>query len=617
MKSKRKLDLKVIKQFFIEHTEKIVIALVGLLFLYFTYSAVMLQANESYKKDPKNLTDVVQAAKKTMEIGPTSKTPAVEAPIPAYANITEQFKRPLDIKEYPPVQPWDQNVIAPRNPRGTPAVVPVEGLRAVAGRGAMGSKDSSGGSVGQRWIVVTGLVPYAKQLAEYKNQFDLAGVQSDHDIPEYVGFLVKRVEIQPGASGEPNWENAVTYCNVDFLTRQVEKWSGTAPEVVDLKYVMPSLTSQLPARAIGDWGDEVAHPSEIKVVLLEERDQMQAAAGQMNQPGRFSDGRGRAVPPPKMMDDMRRRRLQLGAGGRGAVAPNAGGGVDDVFGRKEEGANDAANNKVADEGAQVPPYFLLRYFDFDVEPGKQYAYRVFPLLKNPNSFVSVNDLADASQGAQQLLGVVLGKERPDANNKIGDLKIAEYWSNTCQTSRLPGDTRVIAGSIEPAKTPSPTEINGDVRILKWDEATGANTNFHREGQYRGMVLNYEDVDVQPGPTRLPKLETNAVLVDMTGADPMSPPNREKIHGYGAMLLLDEAGNLVISDETRDTKEWIAETKVPEQPNPIAGGEGRRYRGDRGPGGRPRGGTREIRPPSSDSSLPDGTDNMKALPHVGH
>ena len=172
MKSKRKLDAKAIKQFFIDHTEKIAIGVVGLLFLYFTYSAVMLQANDSYKKEPKNLTDAVQAAEKTMTVGPTSKTPETEAPIPPYANITERFKVALNIKDYPTDNRWNHKVYAQRNRRETPVVIPVEELRAVAGRGALSGKDNSAGSVGQRWVVVTGLVPYAKQLDEYKSKFE-------------------------------------------------------------------------------------------------------------------------------------------------------------------------------------------------------------------------------------------------------------------------------------------------------------------------------------------------------------------------------------------------------------------------------------------------------------
>ncbi len=192
MKKKSKLDAKAIKQFFIDHTEKIVIGVVGLLFLYFTYSAVMLQANDSYKKDPKSLSDAVQAAQKTMVTGPLNKSPATEAPITAYASEIERFKMPEDPGKYKFDAVMDPAVIAPKNPRGTPAVIPVEELRAVAGRGALSGNANAAGTVGQRWVVVTGLVPYAKQLAEYKRNFETAGFEGNNDTPEYVGFLVQR-----------------------------------------------------------------------------------------------------------------------------------------------------------------------------------------------------------------------------------------------------------------------------------------------------------------------------------------------------------------------------------------------------------------------------------------
>ena len=390
MKSKRKLDAKAIKQFFIDHTEKIVIGAVGLMFLYFAYSAVMLQANDSYTKAPKNLDEAVQAAVHTMEIGPTSKTPATEAPIKAYANITEHFKVALDIKDYPTDNRWNKKVFAQKNRRETPAVIPVEELRAVAGRGALPGKDN-GSTVGQRWISVTGLVPYAKQLAEYKAKFDTAGFQGDHDTPEYVGFLVQRAEVVPGAASEPNWDKAVTLCNESFLGRQLEKWTGAAPEVVDSKFIYPSLTSQLPARAIGEWGDETAHPSEIKLLTPEERDQ--TLGGQGGQPivprGQPVGGRGGNIRPRGeggLHAPRPRGRVSAEGGHFPGGTPRAGGeqGGDDLFGGIAGGANEpAANIKPVDETVQSPPYYLLRYFDFDVEPGKQYAYRVYPLLRNP------------------------------------------------------------------------------------------------------------------------------------------------------------------------------------------------------------------------------------------
>jgi hypothetical protein len=108
------------------------------------------------------------------------------------------------------------------------------------------------------------------------------------------------------------------------------------------------------------------------------------------------------------------------------------------------------------------------------------------------------------------------------------------------------------------------------------------------------VLNFDDSSG--------KLESDNILVDITGGDPLPAKERDKPHSYGAMLFLDEAGNLVIGDETRDTKEWIAETKAPEQTGNVGG------RGSRGL----EGGSRYLRKGAeragrgaADGSLPDG------------
>ncbi len=349
MKSKRKLDAKAIKQFFIDHTEKIVIGAVCLLFLYFTYSAVMLQANDSYKKVPDNLIEAVKAADRTIRTGPTTKTVVWEAPIPPYAQHIEHFKVALDIKQYPSGPAWQPILLPQRNPRGTPAVIPVEELRAVAGRGALSGKDNGAGTVGQRWVVVTGLVPYAKQLAEYKSNFETSSFPTDHDVPEYVGFLVQRAEVAPGTAGEPNWEKAVTICNENFLGRQLDKWTGAGAEVVNAKYIYPGLTSQLPPRATGDWGDEVAHPSEIKVIPLEERGQLQGGTGAGQPPASIRGGGPRVRMPPRGEGSYGRdpRRPQ-----QGTVRPGSDQGGSGLFDDIPDAAKDAGANKPVNEAAR-------------------------------------------------------------------------------------------------------------------------------------------------------------------------------------------------------------------------------------------------------------------------
>ena len=259
-----------------------------------------------------------------------------------------------------------------------------------------------------------------------------------------------------------------------------------------MRFINPSLASPLPPRAIGEWSDEVAHPAEIKMIPHEERDQMQG--GQVQVPGAARapgfEGRGRQFQPPG-------RGMGVGGLPRRAVAPGGGGGAPiaprSLFVRPPGGAkDDAAQNKLADEAAHVPPYYLLRYYDFDVEQGKQYAYRVFPVLMNPNSYDDVpeNALFEPQQHNQRLLGFNPGKDQQlDANNKFNNLRIDVPWSNTCQSARLPGDNRLIAGDVDPAKSPSPTEITGQVRIIRWDAETGANKWTEKAPIFRGTPLN--------------------------------------------------------------------------------------------------------------------------------
>jgi hypothetical protein len=612
MKKKSKLDTKAIKQFFIDHTEKIAIGAVGLLFLYFTYSAVTMQVNDSYKKEPKNLTDAVQAATRTMVAGPSTKTPAIETPINAYAKDIERFKEPEDPKKHGFVERILPGVIAQQNPRGTPKVIPVEELRAVAGRGAFGG-ESSNSAVGQRWVLVTGLVPYAKQLAEFKDKFDGTSFQGEHDTPEYAGFLVQRAEVTSGATGEPNWDKAVTFCSQKYLDAQISKWTGTTQEIVEARFVYGGLTSPLPPRAIGEWGDEAAHPEAIKVLPPEEKDQVLGGGQVQGAAGTRPGGRGQQpMMPPRTggrgsrYGGGERRGAITPEGGRGG-APRGDQGGDDIFGGKPEAAKEEAVSKPADEA----PYFLLRYYDFDVEPGKQYVYRVYLLLRNPNDGVPENVLSEPLQASQHLVAFVPGMSRPDANNKLklSDLKVEpSYWSNSCQSSRLPGNLHLIAGPVEPPKSPSPTEIIGEVRFLGWDDTTGATRNTRKEGIYRGTVLNFDDVAWRiPGdPTPVhDKLESNNVLVDITGGDALTARDRDKIHCPGAMLYLDEMGNLVIADEMAQAKEWAKDTKEPERATPAfnRGGGVSPERGGRMPRGRgERGGVTPRGP--SDSALPD-------------
>ena len=87
MKAKKKFDPKVIQQFIIDHTEKFVIGLVGLLFFYFTYNSV----THYPPYDPRsreNSRAYINAASARLLKGP-------DTPKPAHVSTLRPHDRPV------------------------------------------------------------------------------------------------------------------------------------------------------------------------------------------------------------------------------------------------------------------------------------------------------------------------------------------------------------------------------------------------------------------------------------------------------------------------------------------------------------------------------------------
>ncbi len=467
--------------------------------------------------------------------------------------------------------------------------------------------------MGQRWVVVTGLVPYEEQLAEYKSKFQNAGTQTEHDAPEYVGFLVQRGEIPPGG-GEPKWETPLTFCGSAFFVTQFQKFEGNGAEVVDAAQILPSLTSPLPPLTGGEWGDEAACPPEIKVLSPDDRGQgpaagpNNAAAQRGGQPGLNREGFGRRSPQPGLGIGQRRGAAQLPMGPN-TNSPPAAGGPQEPFDILGHGVNNNAPKTAAaaTKPVETPKHYLLRYFDLDVVPGKQYTYRVFPILKNPNNGVS--DVDNPNQAKLECLSLETTGARQDASGKFVGLQTpAAFWSAACQAAKLPGNLRLLAGSVEPPRTPpNPTELSGDVRVLRWDDKSGFNTWCIEHDRLRGMVLDDPNPKWRPAEGGASaELKSGCLLADLTGGDPLSPRDHDKVHSPGQMLVLDESGNLVIHDEMSETKEWTAGTKESEGPVRRGNGEGAgrsplRGGAERSPHIGPRG-ARGAQP--GDSTMPD-------------
>ncbi len=544
MKAKTKFDPQIIQQFFVDHTEKIVMGLVAALFLFFAWQSFETLGNR-YRNTPDQLKQATNQALAKIQQGPATKKASIVCTFPAYAEMIDEAKKSIDPGLFPTPLGWYPKPIAPRKLRSAPEIFAVEQLRSSVGRGAIGkSDDSTSAAAGKRWVVVTGLVPYRKQLAEYLAQFQDAGVYNPaKDVPTYVGYIVQRAEVIPGDKREPTWSKPEIVINA--ARHLPPKWGGQIQEeIAESRFVWPPVTSPLPALLDGTWGNEVVSPPQIPVAQRN-GDAAERPRSDMRR------GPGGGLPP-------RGPGPVRGPGGGRATPAGAQPNVPDIdlIGGGNS-AQPAAQPTATTEEPEGPEYYLLRYFDFNVQPQKQYQYRFFLLLMNPNYGLKASDLDEQYLGEPRVLG---GVGLPVTNNDgTIDWQLDQRylkWSAPCSTTIIPGDLRLLAGRFTPARNQQ--EISVEVRILKWLAAKGRDCMYSPDTLIRGTVLNFSNapVTIVGGGKSKEDLSTDCILVDLDkGGEPRVDGDSQNKTAPGLMLVMDRSGNLVMHDELADDKEW--------------------------------------------------------------
>jgi hypothetical protein len=512
VKLQLKFDKKSIQQFFVDHSEKIVLGVVAACFLFVAYQALTrkgfrVQGQSPQDSKPENLEKAVDAAKAQIA-KPTPKgfyDPKLA--LVDFDKIVTKFRAPVDPKEYALLTALDHPIVPKRVLRGMPAVLPVEKLQAVAGRGPVALAGGGGGPVppkktgraaaqGRRWVLVKGLVPLKKQTEEYKGAFQDASVQDpQRDVPVYVGFLVQRAEVTPGSSAAPEWD---TFYTSKTLLDAAKKWPHPAEDPVSDRFERPEITMPLPPLTDRTWGKKAA--------LLPEIPLLEAPA-----PGE---------PPP---DD----------GDQTPPAPHA------------KGHAGAAKT----EGANEPDYLLLRFFDFGVEPGKEYQYRVFLVLRNPNLGLPSNSVADSSLTELPWVGVANVVQ--DAAKHVVGVRLNPNlgnWSDPCPPAAVPEDVQLLATS--PAKPHPGQEPIGGIRLTKWLEPLGI-VAWHSFDVVRGQIADFPADPNWDSPLGKKPVacDTDDLIVDLSGE--MTSRRERLLTRPHQVLVLEKSGNLVIHDEVAD------------------------------------------------------------------
>jgi len=535
VKVQLKFDQKQMKEFFLENVEKIVFGIMVLCFLVFAYQSVMLKG---YGQRPDNLQTAVRAANGIIDRD--GQTPPT---YDDFATIVQRSRDYIDDQRYATVWPWYRLPSPPNQPRPMPDVLAVRDLHGAAGRG--GIITSEEGAEGRRWIVVVGAVPLEKQTAEFKRCFqDATHRDAQSDVPHYAGFIIQRAEIDPLAPNKPpEWTK--TFTQKTMLAAAKTWGQSVAEDVVDPKYCLRSLCSPLPSLAEQTWGREAACSPEIPSLLGDDEEAAtnkddEAAPKSKDEADADTDEVDKPAPVARQPRQTPRRGggFNALAALHGRTSPT-GKGASPQNWNQPDGANDAE---------PTSEWLLFRFLDFDVEPGKQYRYRVFPLLKNPNRGVLARHLVKPDDAKLAYIGQVAPPKATDKNTELTIDEASAKWSKPTDAITVPEDIDILAASVTTPRAGA--EPTGKIQIKQWMPASGSSAS-NEFTVVRGKVLDFEglpgeDTGSSDEPSTL-DYKTGEIVLDITGGDKLGTRDRN-LFRLGQFLTMDKTGKITIRDE---------------------------------------------------------------------
>jgi len=274
------------------------------------------------------------------------------------------------------------------------------------------------------YVLLTGLIPFRKQLDEYVALYSRASYQSpERDLPIWHDYAVERLEVRPDGRGE--WK-------VIDITRLYEdwknNWASTATDSIPEQFILPSTQNLFdPADVpISYWGPLPALAAKPSLNGM-------ASSGDLGMDGSgYGSSWGlHAIHPwakdemKKLLEEQKKLALEqeegMGLGGEMGDGMEYGGrmtgpssGTFSPFGDTEMSMDGDMSEEYDEEmmmgygpdGERMmigQDYCLFRFIDTSVEPGRLYRYRVTLRAWNPNWGLSKKFLESPEAADEQFV----------------------------------------------------------------------------------------------------------------------------------------------------------------------------------------------------------------------
>ncbi len=475
------------------------------------------------------------------------------------------------------------------------------------GRGEGNGRRGEGGrrlddlnTEGRTFVCLTGKIPLQRQQLEFYHQ--LAVTQEDYreeyNQVQYLSFEVQRVAVESFDQQIPEeaWKDSTL--NLETVQDELATWAFVYPDLVP-ESLLSEVCSPLPPRVDrqeDQWlPREVVHPyfidekltldregflrqarEELERLQEEQDAEVQVRSTVQNPFSNFAGGR------------TERRRGEFSFGGyegfegggyeegprRPGARPPAGRGPRPPRGRETSEGRQGRGEY--DDIARRTPFRLFRFFDFTVEPGQTYVYRVRMVVKNPNHGLAETNVRLSSPDLATREFLHGSWSEPSPSRNIPDDRLLLFGGVRRGTSTRDDQPEVMIAEWVPRVGAMAYQLFGiEHRDLGLERPTMATPSGRRRPMprheydvlspsaliIRGSVLNFPNVNGLVVPPRASRpqnevidLTTDLMLVDMTGGGRLRAGSRASEYGHYCLIRPD--GSIVETSQLQTLNDFV-------------------------------------------------------------
>jgi hypothetical protein len=260
-----------------------------------------------------------------------------------------------------------------------------------AGEGVPGSGATAPGRIAP-YVIVSGLIPVAKQQEEYRRRFASAGYRdARRDSPLWSDFTIERCSVVNGTDGP--WRAIELAGAVEIQARD---WPATQPLSLPPEYLLLAAEERrsretplefaglLPLRIDQPWAAEPIHPWVLQHIRNRLTQTEADTGGQPGEPPPQPDAESAVFGEPGSPEALREERMPPPPGDSGA----------------------------ANAAESLPEYRMFSFVDTTVKPDARYRYRVGLKVWNPNINLPQQHLVDPGLAKEQRLASPVSDASP-------------------------------------------------------------------------------------------------------------------------------------------------------------------------------------------------------------